>query len=289
MHASRAVIGMLRSAPERLTHGRAARSLQIRQFPDVHGAALRQGEVVSDDAVSWLEPKEGLMRQRWWFLSGVGFAVLLVAGVMLAMGTYPEDSSAPDADWTKVLSSSGERAKIIVGAYLLCAAGLLFLWFASAIRTAFESETTTPSVLASVATTSGIVFVSVLLLGGLTLAAVPGSISFGGAPVPAADFARQFSQLGTGFLLAPGALVAALFVASTSRLGAVTRVFSRAVTMTGYVAAVLLLFGALLLPFLALPIWVIVTSISLARRPVASTAPDPQTAAPIEVPVHAHA
>jgi hypothetical protein len=241
---------------------------------------------VSHDDVSSLESKEGFMKQRWWFLSGVGFAVLLVAGVMLAMGTYPEDSSASDADWTKVLSSSGDRVKILVGAYVLCAAGLLFLWFASAIRTAFESEMASPSVLASVAATSGIVFVSLLMVGGLTLAAVPGSITFGDAPVPAADFARQISQLGTGFLLAPGALVAALFVASTSRLGAVSGLFSRAVTVTGYVAAVLLLFGALFLPFLALPVWVIVASISLARRPVTSTATDIRTPAPMQVPVH---
>ena len=224
------------------------------------------------------------MRQRWWFLSGVGFAVLLVAGIMLAMGTFPEDSKAPDADWIKVLSSSGDRAKIIVGAYVLCVAGVLFLWFASTIRTALESEATPPSVLVSVAAGSAIVFVTLLMVGGLALAAVPGSITFGDAPIPAADFVRQLSQLGTGILLAPGSLVAAVFVASTSRLGAVAGVFSRAVTMFGYIAAVVLVFGAFLLPFLALPIWAIVVAISLARRPVASAATEMRTPAP--VPAH---
>jgi hypothetical protein len=229
------------------------------------------------------------MRQRWWFLSGVGFAVLLVAGFILSMGTYPEDSKAPDADWIKVISNSGDRTKIIVGAYVLCAAGLLFLWFASAIRTAFESEASSPSVLASVAATSGIVFVTLLLVGGLTLAAVPGSISFGGVPVPTADFVRQLTQLGTGILLAPGSLVAAIFVASTSRLGAVAGLFSRGVTVVGYIAAVLLVFGALFLPFLALPIWAIVVGISLARRPVSAGATATELSTPTLAPAPASA
>jgi len=261
-------------------------------FPYISGGSptllIRRVVIVGreQDAVSWLDFKEGLMRQRWWFLSGVGFAVLLVAGVILAMGSYPEDSSAPDADWTKVVSSSGNRATIIIGAYVLCAAGLLFLWFASAIRSAFEAESDGPSVLASVATTSGIVFVSLLLVAGLTFAAVPGSITFGGAPVPAADFIRQFSQLGTGILLAPGSLVAAMFVASTSRLGARNGVFSRAVTRTGYAAAVLLLFSAMVMPFLALPIWAIVAAISLTRRQVAPMATEARTPTPMPLPVH---
>ena len=225
------------------------------------------------------------MRQRWWFLSSVGFAVLLVAGFVLSMGTYPEDSKAPDADWIKVITNSGDRAKIIIGAYVLCAAGLLFLWFASALRTAFESELTTPRVLASVAATSGIVFVTLLLVGGLTLAAVPGSISFGDAPVPAADFVRQLTQLGTGILLAPGSLVAAVFVASTSRLGAMTGLFSRLVTVVGYIAAALLVFGALFLPFLALPIWAIVAGVSVAHRPVPASATATELPTPAPVPV----
>jgi hypothetical protein len=207
------------------------------------------------------------MRHRWWYLSGVGFSVLLFVGVVLAMGTYPEDGNAPDADWIKVISSSGDRAKILIGAYIVFVAGLLFLWFASSIRSAMEREANDDStVLANVSAASGIAFVTMLVLGLVAIAAVPGSISFGNSTVPAADFARQLTQLGTGVMLAPGALFAALYVASTSRLGAVTGVLSRPVVVFGYVAAVLLLFGFALLPFLALPAWTLVTGISLARR-----------------------
>ena len=178
IHASPTVIGMLFSPnPMPVASSREA-SLRYREVhrrsPRAHPSGLSSG---ARTPWSRLEFKEGLMRQRWWFLSGVGFAVLLVAGIMLAMGTFPEDSKAPDADWIKVLSSSGDRAKIIVGAYVLCVAGVLFLWFASTIRTALESEATPPSVLVSVAAGSAIVFVTLLMVGGLALAAVPGSIT----------------------------------------------------------------------------------------------------------------
>jgi hypothetical protein len=225
------------------------------------------------------------MRHRWWYLSGVGFSVLLFAGILLAMGTYPEDDKAPDADWLKVISSSSDRAKIIIGAYAVFVAGLLFLWFASSMRSAFDRESNEESnVLAHVSAASGVVFVTMLMLGVLAIASVPGSITFGDSPIPAADFARQLTQLGTGFMLAPGSLVAALYVASTSRLGAVSGVLSRPVVVFGYVAAVLLLFGFLFLPFLALPLWTLVAGISLARGRDAKTA----TNVPVTSPVPAH-
>jgi hypothetical protein len=212
------------------------------------------------------------MRHRWWYLSGVGFAVALVVGFMMSAGAYPEDNNASDADWIKVLASKSDRTTIIIGGYLLFVAGLLFLWFAASIRTALRSEDPSDSVLASVASASAIVFVTLFFVGALALVSVPASITFGDSTIPGADFARQLSQLGVGAILAPGALAAAVYVASTSRLGAVAGLFSRGVTIVGYVAAVALLFSAFFLPFLALPIWAIVVGIALARRPVTATA-----------------
>jgi hypothetical protein len=225
------------------------------------------------------------MRHRWWYLSGVGFAVALVVGFMMSAGNYPEDAKAPDADWIKVIASKGDRASIIIGAYVLFVAGMLFLWFAASIRTAIRSEEdTSDGVLASVANASAVVFVTLLLVGAVALAAVPASITFGDSTIPGADFARQFSQLGVGALLAPGALAAAVYVASTSRLGAIAGLFSRGVSIVGYVAAVLLLFGALFLPFLALPIWTIVVGIALARRPATATATHTPATSPTPTP-----
>lgn len=224
------------------------------------------------------------MRHRWWYLSGVGFAVALVVGFIMSAGAYPDDNKAPDADWIKVMSNSSDRTTIIIGAYVLFVAGLLFLWFAASIRSELRSEETSGSVLASVANASAVVFVTLLLIGALALASVPASITFGDSTVPAADFARQLSQFGVGAMLAPGALVAALYVASTSRLGAVAGLFSRGVAIAGYVAAVLLLFGAFFIPFLALPIWAIVVGIALARRPVTSTSTAGRTSVPSAAP-----
>jgi hypothetical protein len=131
---------------------------------------------------------------------------------------------------------------------------------------------------------SAIVFVSLLLVGALAIASVPASIAFGDAAVPGADFARQLTQLGMGAILAPGALAAAVFIAATSRLGAAAGLFPKPVAVIGYVAAVLLLFGAFFLPFLALPIWVIVVGITLFRHPIPTIQPRTQIGASAPTP-----
>ena len=212
------------------------------------------------------------MTQRWWFLSGTGFGLLLIVGFILANASLPEETNAPDADWIKVYSSSSDRTTILVGTFVLLAAGLAFLWFAATLRSTLASATSTSTVLASVAAASAAAFVAVELVAALIMGAVAGSITFGDGPVPAADFGRQFSQLGVGMLLLPGGLSAALFVASVSRLGSVTGWFARWMTVFGYVVAVLLLFATVFLPFLALPLWAIVVGITLARRPLPATA-----------------
>ena len=212
------------------------------------------------------------MVRRWWFLSGVGFAVLLVVGFLLANGPLPENTNAPDADWTKVYSSSSDRATILVGAFVLVAAGLVFLWFAATLLAAFSKEADASAVLASVAAGSAVAFVVIEMVAALTMGAVAGSITFGDAPVPAADFGRQLSQLGAGLLLLPGSWSAAVFVASTTRLGSTVGALARWMAVCGYVAAILLLFGVVFLPFLALPLWAIIIGIALARRPLPLTA-----------------
>jgi hypothetical protein len=45
------------------------------------------------------------------------------------------------------MSSSADRTKIIVGAYVLLAAAQLFMGFAASIRTALQTDEGSPSVL----------------------------------------------------------------------------------------------------------------------------------------------
>jgi hypothetical protein len=44
---------------------------------------------------------EALVRQRWWYLSGVGFAVALVVGFMMSAGTYPKTTRRPTPTGSK--------------------------------------------------------------------------------------------------------------------------------------------------------------------------------------------
>ena len=69
--------------------------------------------------------------QRLLALSGVAFAVLLVAGWFLSGGNTP-DYAAPDQDWTKWADDNQWRSR--VGGFLILLAGFVFLHFAGTLR-----------------------------------------------------------------------------------------------------------------------------------------------------------
>ena len=78
--------------------------------------------------------------QRLLALSGVAFAVLLVAGWFLSGGNTP-DYAAPDQDWTNWADDNRWRSR--VGGFLILLAGVAFLHFAGTIRSVLESAEAT--------------------------------------------------------------------------------------------------------------------------------------------------
>ena len=75
--------------------------------------------------------------QRLLALSGVVFAVLFVLGWFLSGGNAP-DYTAADQDWTTWADDNQWKSR--VGAFAMLLAGFVFLHFASAIRSALESD-----------------------------------------------------------------------------------------------------------------------------------------------------
>jgi hypothetical protein len=80
----------------------------------------------------------------WWqrllALSGVAFAVLLVAGWFISGGNTP-DYTAADQDWTKWADDNQWKSRI--GGFLILLAGFVFLHFAGTIRSVLGSADAT--------------------------------------------------------------------------------------------------------------------------------------------------
>ena len=203
--------------------------------------------------------------ERWSPVGGIAFVILAVVGFGLLNGGMPS-TDAPARDWISFYSDSGNRAQVLVGAYVMTVAGLAFLWFLAGLRGRLLEVDRGSSALSWLVAGSGLIFVAMLMAGTIAMASVAGSITFGNSPVPPADFGRQLSQLGFGLVLLASAFFAALFVAATSYLALETGAFARWLAIVGFIVAVVLLFSALLIPMIVYLLWVLAVSISLLIR-----------------------
>lgn len=187
-------------------------------------------------------------------LSGLVFAVLFVVGMII-----PDLPSGHDSD-AKVLSFYGERSdrlRVIFAGYLLAAAGIAFLWFLNHLRGRLRAAEADSGWAANAMLIGGVVFVSMLFAGATAFIAVAGAVTFGDTPQPSPDVSRILVQLGFGMVLLYGGIAAAFTVAAASLAMLRTREFPDWLAWLGFLAAVVLLFGVLFFPMIALPIWVL--------------------------------
>jgi hypothetical protein len=199
---------------------------------------------------------------RWAPLTGIAFVVLYVVGILL---TRIPDSNDPLEQISAYYGTDkGNRVQTIVAAYVLIAAGLLFLGFLSSLRSRLRTAEGEDGTLTSVAFAAGILFVGLFVAGVLAIAAVPGSISFGGAEAPSGDVVNTFQSLGYGLILIGAMLSAAVMIFATSIVTLRTHVLPAWSAWLGFVAAIALLFAALWIPQIALLIWTLAVSGTMA-------------------------
>jgi hypothetical protein len=204
-------------------------------------------------------------RDPWTPLAGFLAALTFVVGVIFAADSPDSDDSA-----AKVLAwyaDKGHRTGIIIGAYVLAFCGLFLLWFASGLRQRLRDAEGPEGRLANVALGGGFLLVGMLWVGAVALAAVPAGKSLGGSPLETADVARFFPSLGFGAILLFGMFAAIAMIEATSIVILRTGVFPRWLAWLGFACGVVLLFGVVFLPIIALPIWLIATSVVLTRNP----------------------
>ena len=208
--------------------------------------------------------------ERWAPLGGVIFVVLLIIGLVL-IGDHP-DPDAVDGEIKDYLGDSGMHRNNIIGAYLWVLAGLALLWFLTHLRGVLRTAEGEPGTLSNLGFAAGLVFTVLLMAGGATIAAVAGAIEFRDAPITETDLVRTLPQMGYAMILLGGGFAAVVLVLTTSIISLQTGVLPQWLAWGGILAAIVLLFSVILLPMVALLIWVLAVSGVLLAREETTTA-----------------
>jgi len=204
--------------------------------------------------------------------AGIAFVVLFVVGVFVTFGNSPDvkkhDSDAvAAAKYVSKLSDSGARRGILVGAYLLIVAALLFVWFSRAL-----AELTASPAAGRLIGGLGVLGASAIAAGAMASAVVAGSVTFGDEPVPAqGDTIRVVMDLSFPFLFVVFALASAA-IASVVALRASDGVASW-LRYTAWLAVLGGIFAVIFLPMALVLLWYLAIAIVALVRPAASPAP----------------
>jgi len=204
--------------------------------------------------------------------AGIVFAVLYVAGVLMASGQphtndkIKHSTTAAAAAWQKYYSDSGHRTAILIGAFVLAAAVIALLVFASFLADRLASDGAS-STAARLVFGAAVLFAAVTLGGAIALAWIPGAKAFGDSPLPVGSITYLGSQLGFAMLLLGGGAAAALMLVSAGWAATRSGTLPTWLGWTGVVIGVLIFFlGVFFIPMALLVLWVLVASIVLLRR-----------------------
>jgi len=218
-------------------------------------------------------------RESWTLAAGLAAALTFIVGV--AMSANSPDSDASDATVLAWYAKHSNRLGVIVGLYVLMFFGLFMLWFASGLRERLRGAEGRSGRLSNAAFGGAVLCVAMVWIGAFALAAVPAGQSIGGAPaVTNADVARFLPQAGFGAILVGGMFGAIALIEAASIVIMRTDTLPRWLAYLGFACGFVLLFGVFFLPMIALPIWLVATSIALKRAPSTEAAVTAPAAAP---------
>ena len=199
--------------------------------------------------------------------AGIAFVVLLVVGVFVTFGNSP-DIKSKDTDATAAakyvanLSSSSHRVGILIGAYIIVVAAMLFVWFIHGLRSRLVAG---PA--ARIMTSLAVVAASAMMAAAMASAAWAGDVSFGGDPVPRnGDAITAVVNLFFPLLFVVFALVSAAIIGITAvkgrRSGLPSWLFS-----TAWLAVLGGIFAVIFVP-MALPLlWYLAVAITMIAKP----------------------
>ena len=200
-------------------------------------------------------------------VTGLAFVVLWVAAFSLGIEVGPSDEEIREH-----YADSGNRAKEAVAFFLIAAAALSFLIFATAMRSVIERVERATAMLAALASAGGIACAA-LLLAGNAVSRAPAFAAMSDDFQLEPDTRRLVEDAGL-LLLTSGAIAAMLLLVAVSVAALRHGLLPRWLAWAGFPAAALLPLAVSFLGFLVLALWVLAVSASLAVRgpPAAGTA-----------------
>lgn len=205
---------------------------------------------------------------RWRYASGIGLVVAYVGAAFL--GNTP-DANASDHKWVTYFASSGNRAALIVCAFLLVIAGLCAVGFMLTLSSRVAEVTGERPGLLPVAAAS--VTAACFAVGGVLNAGVAGAMAFGKLPEPGAETLRVSSQVGFPIVAIGGMFALSLAIVVVSAKARRAHLIGTGLAAFGYVAAVIGLLSMFWVPAALPMLWLLITSVALvARRGAPTTA-----------------
>lgn len=194
-------------------------------------------------------------------ISGITFVVLAIALIMLG---GDQDFDSPNKSLQNFFTDSGQQNKAVAAIIILPLAAAALLWFVAGLRSLLQAEA--PTGLPSAAALGGGFFAAAFLVGVTVSNAVTVAMAFTDTYTFDARVARLTLIL--GIVLMTGALAgAAVLITATSLAGARIGLLPVWFARTGYVVALLSLFGIVLFawPYALVGLWILGMSVLLLR------------------------
>ena len=189
-------------------------------------------------------------------VAGIIFSVFMITALVLLRISVPPRLTATGA-W---LTEPGKRAAVAVALNLVPFAGIAFLWFIGVIRDRVGERE--DRFFATVFLGSGLLFVAMLftaagVAGGLIAEAVSGR--------PDTSTLSLARNVTSGLLNVYSMRMAAVFTLSTVTIARRTQIVSRWLTVAGLAAAVVLMIGIGISPWVELvfPAWIMALSVDI--------------------------
>ena len=192
--------------------------------------------------------------------AGIIFSVLMITALVLLRISVPPRLSTTGA-W---LTEPGKRAAVAVALNLVPFAGIAFLWFIGVIRDRVGERE--DRFFATVFLGSGLLFVAMLFVA----AAVAGGLIAGASlGLPDSSTLALARNITSGLLNVYSMRMAAVFTLSTVTIARRTQIVSRWLTIAGLAAAVVLLIGVGISPWVELvfPAWILALSVDILTAP----------------------
>jgi hypothetical protein len=205
---------------------------------------------------------------RWAPLSGVVFVVLW----LITFFAFGDDAGESNSDILSWYADSGNHDKQLASFFLILAATMFFLWFASTLRGWLADAEGKAGSMTALGYGAALVAGVMWTIAGVFFMAISFTASDSDEFVVDPNTARVFDNAGYAIWFS-GTTIAALLVFATALLALRSGFLPKWLAWVSFVVALTMLVSFAFLPFLIFLGWILVVSILLAWKPVGTEAP----------------